>query len=124
LQDSYDEYTYLEFPKWLVHLLSIANFFGIIAILKSKSQSLKDFAYAGFLMDLICASGGHIALQEIKLLLPIASIILWAFTYRIDIKYNTQKTTFSCRSCCSRQFPQAHPRRRRLSCDFACIFLH
>jgi hypothetical protein len=72
----------------LVHPLSLAKVLGIIAILKSKSQSLKDFAYAGFLFDLLCALGGHIAQQEIKLILPLVCIVLWAFTYLVDKKYH------------------------------------
>lgn len=91
IQASYDEFKHLEYPTWLLHPLSLAKLLGIIAILKSKSQSLKDFAYAGFLFDLLCALGGHIAQQEIKLVLPIVCIFLWAFTYWIDKKYYQEK---------------------------------
>jgi hypothetical protein len=88
LQASYDEYKHLEFPAWLLHPLSVAKVLGVIAILKSKSQSIKDFAYAGFLFDLLCALGGHIAQHEIKIILPVVCIFLWFFTYRIDKKYH------------------------------------
>jgi hypothetical protein len=87
IQASYDEYRHLQYPEWLLYPLSLAKVLGVIAILSNKSQTLKDFAYAGFLYDLLCALGGYIAQQEIKILLPIFGIGLWIFAFVMDRKY-------------------------------------
>jgi DoxX-like family len=91
IQESVDEYRHLEFPAWLLYPLSVAKVLGVYVILKSTSQTLKDFAYAGFPFDLLCALGGHIAQQEIKMMLPIVSIGLWIYTFMIDRKYSRMK---------------------------------
>lgn len=91
IQESVDEYIHLEYPAWLLYPLSVAKVLGVFAILKSQSQTLKDFAYAGFLFDLLCALGGHIAQQEIKMILPIVCIGLWIYTFMIDRKYSRMK---------------------------------
>lgn len=83
---SYGEYRHLEFPAWILYPLSLAKVLGIAAILSNRSRTLKDFAFAGFLYDLLLALGGHIAQQEIKLLLPLVSLGLWAFAFTMDRK--------------------------------------
>jgi hypothetical protein len=84
--ESYKEYTHLEFPKWILYPLDIAKTLGVVAILSNRSQILKDFAFAGFLYDLLLALGGHIAQQEIKLLLPLFCLGLWGFAFVMDRK--------------------------------------
>lgn len=91
IQESINEYRHLEFPAWLLYPLSLAKLMGVYAILKSRSQTLKHFAYAEFLFDLLCALGGHIAQQETKLILPIVCIGLWVYTFMIDRKYNRMR---------------------------------
>lgn len=60
IKGSYEEFARLNFPSWILYPLSIAKTLGVIALLKSKSRSLKDFAFAGFLYDMLLALGGHI----------------------------------------------------------------
>jgi DoxX-like family len=86
-QASYDEYRHLQFPEWILYPLSLAKTLGVIAILSNKSQTLKDFAFAGFLYDLLLALGGHIAQQEIKVLLAVFGIVIWVFAFVMDRKY-------------------------------------
>ncbi len=83
-QGSYDEYRHLEFPSWILYPLSLLKVLGIVAIISNRSQTLKDFAFAGFLYDLLLALGGHIAQQEIKFLLPIFGLTLWGFAFYMD----------------------------------------
>jgi DoxX-like family len=87
LQGSYDEFQHLGFPVWTVYFLGIAKILGLIAILSNKSKTLKDFAFAGFLYDLLLALGGHIAAQEIKVLLALFGIALWIFAFVMDRIY-------------------------------------
>jgi hypothetical protein len=46
---------------------------------------LKDFAYAGFLFDLLLALGAHISEKELYVVVPILGLIIWAYTS--EIKY-------------------------------------
>lgn len=87
VQASYEEFRHLQFPEWLFYPLTLAKALGLAAILSNKSQTLKDFAFAGFLYDLLCALGGHIAQQEAKFLLPILGIFIWTFAFVMDRKY-------------------------------------
>jgi hypothetical protein len=87
LQGSYDEFQRLGFPLWTVYFLGIAKILGLVAILSNKSQTLKDFAFAGFLYDLLLASGAHIAQPEIQVLLAVFGIIIWVFAFVMDRKY-------------------------------------
>ncbi len=81
LNDSYREFQHLEFPAWSFIFLTVAKVLGLIAVLSNRSQTLKDFAFAGFLYDLLLALGAHIAQQEIKVLLPLLSLPIWAFAF-------------------------------------------
>jgi hypothetical protein len=81
LNESYKEFQRLEFPAWSFIFLTVAKVLGLIAILSNRSQTLKDFAFAGFLYDLLLALGGHIAQREIQVLLPLLSLPIWAFAF-------------------------------------------
>lgn len=89
-QASYDEYRHLEFPAWILYPLSLLKVLGIVAIVWNGSKTLKNFAFAGFLYDLLLALGGHIAQQEIKVLLAVFGLVLWAFAFVMDRIYFAQ----------------------------------
>jgi hypothetical protein len=78
---SYAEYRNLHFPTWSVHALSAAKVLGLIAILTNRFPTLSDFAFAGFLYDLLLALIAHAVAQEIKVLVPFASLGIWAFAF-------------------------------------------
>lgn len=84
LQGSYAEYRHLEFPAWLVFPLSLAKLLGVVAVVSNRSTTLKDFAFAGFLYDLLLALGAHIAQQELKVVLPLISLGIWAAAFVMD----------------------------------------
>ncbi len=86
LNASYEEYTHLGFPNWSVFFNSLAKFLGLIAIFWNKSRTLKDFAFAGFLFDLLLALVAHIVQMEIKWLLPVFGIALWCFAFVMNRK--------------------------------------
>jgi hypothetical protein len=86
-EGSYAIFRHLEFPEWLLYPLTFAKLLGLAAILKSPYRGLKDFAFAGFLYDLLLAFGGHLAQKEIDVLLPIFGIVLWIFAFVMDRKY-------------------------------------
>jgi DoxX-like family len=83
---SYKEYTHLGFPKWSFHFLQFAKVAGLIAILSNRSRTLKDFAYAGFLFDLLLALGAHIDKREVKVVLPIVGLAIWGCAFFMNRK--------------------------------------
>jgi hypothetical protein len=84
IEASYREFTHLGFPEWSFYFLTIAKALGIVAVLTNKSQVLKDFAFSGFLFDLLLAVSSHTANHEIKFLLPLASLGVWALAFTAD----------------------------------------
>ncbi|WP_197076627.1 DoxX family protein [Hymenobacter terrenus] len=93
VQGSYAEFQRLSFPTWLTYPTGIAKLLGVLAILKSKSRSLKDLAFAGFLYDLLLALGAHIAVWDILVLGPVISLVVWAFAFITDRQYYESRVT-------------------------------
>jgi hypothetical protein len=86
LPGSYREYTHLGFPKWSFHFLQFAKVAGLMAILSNRSRTLKDFAFAGFLFDLLLALGAHIDRREVKFVLPVIGLAIWGFAFFMNRK--------------------------------------
>lgn len=49
----------LGFPVWIVIPLAVAKILGVIAILSDYNGLLREWAYAGFLFDVILATAAH-----------------------------------------------------------------
>lgn len=87
-QGGFAEFRRLNFPVWVLYPQQVAKTLGIIAIFKSNSRSLKDFAFAGFLYNLLLATGAHIAAQDLFVIAPLISLVLWVFAYVMDRIYH------------------------------------
>jgi hypothetical protein len=83
---SYLEWRHLGYPIWTFYALTIAKVVGVCTILSNRSTRLKQFAFAGFLYDLLLALGAHIAVPEVKLILPLSCLGIWGFAYFMDSK--------------------------------------
>ena len=85
LDASKAEWTRLGYPWWTFFFLTIGKVIGVGTILANKGpRFLKDFAFAGFLFDLLLAGGAHLAAPEIKVLLPVAGLLVWGAAFRTD----------------------------------------
>ena len=108
LKGSYESYTHLGFPNWAVFFNGTGKILGLIAIHFNKSRTLKDFAFAGLLFNLLLALCAHIAQKEIGFLLPVFGLGLWWFAFTMNRKVfpvqdnphtaNTQARGFSINS--------------------------
>ena len=49
----------LGFPEFLAYVLPVAKILGVIAILTGYSNTLKEWAYAGFTFDFVLAALAH-----------------------------------------------------------------
>jgi DoxX-like family len=81
---SYTEWRHLGYPIWTFYALTVAKVIGVATILSNESTRLKQFAFAGFLYDLLLALGAHIAQREVKLILPSGCLAIWGFAYEMD----------------------------------------
>lgn len=54
-----ESFSTLGYPAHLVYPLAIAKLLGIVAIWTKLSNTLKEWAYAGFFFDLILATAAH-----------------------------------------------------------------
>jgi hypothetical protein len=70
----------LGFPTWLIYPMATAKILGVVAILTKFKKFIVEWAYAGFLFNLLLAIGAHAAVGEsiTGVLMPLA---FWAVSY-------------------------------------------
>jgi uncharacterized membrane protein YphA (DoxX/SURF4 family) len=82
---SVDSMTHLGYPVYLVTILGVWKFLGVVALLIPKFPLLKEWAYAGFFFIMSGAIFSHIAVGDTmkelfpSLLLLILTVISWYF---------------------------------------------
>ena len=54
----------LHFPTYLIYPMGIAKILGLIAIWSNKSKTLKEWAYAGFMFNLVLAISAHLNVND------------------------------------------------------------
>lgn len=54
----------LGYPPYFLHILATAKLLGVVALLQTKSHTLKEWAYAGFTIDIIGAAWSHLAIGD------------------------------------------------------------
>lgn len=86
-------FTSLSYPVYIIYPLGIVKILGLIAIWTDKSKTLKEWAYAGFVFELLLAISAHINARDgefagaaIALVLVITS---YSF-YRIGLSSNAE----------------------------------
>lgn len=62
----------------------MAKLAGVVTILWGRFRTLVLFAFAGFLYDLLLASGSHIAQDDPQLALAALGLVLWAGAFGVD----------------------------------------
>jgi hypothetical protein len=73
----------LGYPVYMLNLLGTAKLIGVIALLQTRFSLLKEWAYAGFTINLIGASWSHLSVGQpifmpfVLLLVLMGSYILW-----------------------------------------------
>lgn len=76
----------LGYPRYLLTLLAVCKFSGVVAILIPRFALLKEWAYAGFFFLMAGAIYSHVAARDAvseifpALLLLILTIVSWYFT--------------------------------------------
>jgi hypothetical protein len=85
LEASYKSYARLGFPAmWVVCFNGTGKVLGLAAMYQNKSNSMKNFAFAGFLFDLLLAFFAHISQGDPDVLLAVLGLILWTLAFTMN----------------------------------------
>ena len=76
----------LGYPVYLVYPLAIAKFLGLIAIWTKKSNTLKEWAYAGFFFDFVLTICAHTAAKDGGFVAPLVMIVILLVSYIFEKK--------------------------------------
>lgn len=68
------------YPLFMLNILGTAKLLGAIALLQPKFDRLKEWAYAGFTINMIGAIWSHIALGQ-PFMSPVLFLVLLAVSY-------------------------------------------
>ena len=76
-------FTHLGFPSWFRIELSWAKFLGVAALLAPVPPRVKEWAYAGFAINLVSAVLAHLAVGDgpDAWVYAAATLVLWAGSY-------------------------------------------
>ena len=81
----------LHFPTYLIYPMGVAKTLGIIAIWTNKSKLLKEWAYAGFMFNLLLGISAHINVSDGEFIGAAVALILVVISYIYDRKISEAK---------------------------------
>ena len=79
----------LGFPTFIIYPLAVAKILGVVAIVSNKSQTLKEWAYAGFFFDLVLAAAAHLNIGDGQFAPPLIVLILVIASYVLGREVRT-----------------------------------
>lgn len=71
----------LGYPTYIIYPLAVAKILGVLAFWFSKSNSLKEWAYAGFFFDFTLAFTGHLMVNDGEFAPSLVALILLLISY-------------------------------------------
>jgi len=87
-----DMFTSLSYPSYIIYPLAIAKILGLIAIWTNKSKTLKEWAYAGFVFEILLAISAHINAADGQFLpacIALALVLISYFFYKKKVNSNS-----------------------------------
>jgi hypothetical protein len=72
----------LGYPEYMLGILGTAKILGVIALLQTRFNTLKEWAYTGFTINLIGASWSHLALGQ-AITAPVIILLILAGSYTL-----------------------------------------
>ena len=76
----------LGYPTYIIYPLATAKILGLIAIWTRKSNTLKEWAYAGFFFDVVLAASAHIMAKDGEFAPALLGIVLVLLSYTYERK--------------------------------------
>lgn len=83
----------LNYPPHVIYPLAIAKILGVIAILTKKSNTLKEWAYAGFFFDFVLAFLAHWMVNDGQWAPPLVAMTLLLISYNFEKRALGETTT-------------------------------
>ncbi|WP_196893421.1 DoxX family protein [Aureivirga marina] len=83
-------FTNLHFPTYLIYPMGIAKLIGVIVIWFSKSNRLKEWAYAAFVLNLLLAISAHLNVHDNEYFASSIVLILILASYFFYRKLETK----------------------------------
>jgi len=81
-----ETFVQLGYPTYIIYPLAVAKILGLVAIWTNKSNTLKEWAYAGFFFDFILAFAAHFYAGDGQYLVPIIATVLLLMSYTFGKK--------------------------------------
>ncbi len=81
-----ETFTSLGYPTHIIYPLAIAKILGLVAIWTKKSQTLKEWAYAGFFFDFVLATTAHFVANDGGAMPALFAIVLVLVSYNFEKK--------------------------------------
>ena len=76
----------LGYPVYIIYPLAVAKILAVTAILTKKSDTLKEWAYAGLFFDFILAASAHIVAKDGEFAAAMVAAVLLLVSYWYDRK--------------------------------------
>ncbi len=83
-----ETFTKLGYPTYIIYPLAIAKILGLVAIWTKKSDTLKEWAYAGFFFDFVLAASAHISINDGEYAPSALAAVLLLVSYVFEKKVN------------------------------------
>lgn len=79
-------FTTLGFPTYIIYPLAVLKILGLVAIWSRKSEVLKEWAYAGFVFELMLAISAHLNANDGEFAPALVGMILILTSYVLGKK--------------------------------------
>jgi len=70
----------LGYPEYILSLLGTAKLIGVISLVQTRFSTLREWAYAGFSINLVAASWSHLAMGQ-PITAPFILLLILAGSY-------------------------------------------
>jgi hypothetical protein len=80
----------LGYPEYMLGILGTAKILGVVALLQTRFNTLKEWAYAGFTINLIGACWSHLALGQ-PVVAPAILLLILAGSYALSVQLSNKK---------------------------------
>ena len=74
-------FTNLGYPTYIIYPLALAKVLGLVAIWTKQSDTLKEWAYAGFFFDVVLAFSAHLMVNDGAFQAAMLGIVLVLTSY-------------------------------------------
>lgn len=86
-----ETFTKLGFPVYIIYPLAIAKILGVLAIWYKKNQTLREWAYGGFVFNAMLAASAHLSIGDGEAAPALLVVVLAITAYVLGKKVEVEK---------------------------------